>query len=56
LFKAIQDAIKNYIENQKKIPVIIFDEAHLLKNEIFVSYSNLMVSKKLYPNFNKNFF
>jgi type II secretory pathway predicted ATPase ExeA len=35
LFKAIQDAIKNYIENQKKIPVIIFDEAHLLKNEIF---------------------
>lgn len=35
LFSAIQEGIKNYISNYKKIPILIFDEAHLLKNENF---------------------
>lgn len=35
LFCSIQSTIKDYVENTKKIPVIIFDEAHLLKNENF---------------------
>jgi len=35
LFKAIQNGIKDYVSNHKKIPIIIFDEAHLLKNENF---------------------
>jgi len=35
LFASIQTSIKDYIENQKKIPTIIFDEAHYLKNENF---------------------
>lgn len=35
LFSSIQNAIKHYVENAKKIPVIIFDEAHYLKNENF---------------------
>lgn len=35
LFDAIQNSIKNYVVNNKKIPVIIFDEAHLLKIENF---------------------
>lgn len=35
LFSAIQDGIKNYVENLKKVPLIIFDEAHFLKNENF---------------------
>lgn len=35
LFSHIQDTIKDYVENNKKIPVIIFDEAHLLANENF---------------------
>lgn len=35
LFICIQKAIKDYITNSKKLPVIIFDEAHLLKHENF---------------------
>jgi type II secretory pathway predicted ATPase ExeA len=35
LFACIQSAIQDYVENMKKIPVIIFDEAHLLMNENF---------------------
>jgi len=35
LFSAIQQNIKNYVSNNKVIPVIILDECHLLKNEIF---------------------
>lgn len=35
LFDHIQKAIREYVENAKKIPVIIFDEAHLFKNENF---------------------
>ena len=35
LFTSIQKAIKDFVVNTKKIPVIIFDEAHLLKNENF---------------------
>jgi general secretion pathway protein A len=35
LFTTIQSAIINYVENMKKIPVFLFDEAHLLKNENF---------------------
>lgn len=35
LFSSIQKNIREYVENAKKIPVIIFDEAHLLINENF---------------------
>lgn len=35
LFACIQSAIQDYVENMKKIPVIIFDEAHLFMNENF---------------------
>lgn len=35
LFEAIQNSIRNYVVNNKKVPVIIFDEAHLLKIENF---------------------
>lgn len=35
LFETIQNSIKNYVLNNKKVPVIIFDEAHLLKIENF---------------------
>ncbi len=35
LFVSIQQNIKDLVTNNKKIPVIIFDEAHLLKNENF---------------------
>lgn len=35
LFSSIQNGIKNRVKNNKKIPVIIFDEVHLLKNENF---------------------
>lgn len=35
LFDSIQRSIKDYIQDHKKIPVIIFDEAHLLINENF---------------------
>lgn len=35
LFVSIQKCIKDLVTNLKKIPVIIFDEAHLLKNENF---------------------
>lgn len=35
LFNSIQQNIKDMVTNIKKIPVIIFDEAHLLKNENF---------------------
>ena len=36
LFNSIQQNIKERVTNSKKIPVIIFDEAHLLKNENFI--------------------
>lgn len=35
LFTSIQKAIKDFVTHTKKIPIIIFDEAHLLKNENF---------------------
>ncbi len=35
LYRAIQNGIKDYVSNHKKVPIIIFDEAHLLKNENF---------------------
>lgn len=35
LFEAIQNSIKGYVVNNKTTPVIIFDEAHLLKIENF---------------------
>jgi len=35
LFNSIQNSIRNYVLNNKKVPVIIFDEAHLLKIENF---------------------
>ena len=35
LFASIQDTIKHYVETAKKIPLLIFDEAHYLKNENF---------------------
>lgn len=35
LFESIQNSIKNYVIINKKVPVIIFDEAHLLKIENF---------------------
>ncbi len=35
LFALIQDAIKDYVSNNRKLPIIIFDEAHLLKHDNF---------------------
>jgi len=35
LFQSIQGRIKDLVTNIKNIPVILFDEAHLLKNENF---------------------
>jgi len=35
LFDSIQNSIRNYVLNNKKVPVIIFDEAHLLKIDNF---------------------
>ena len=35
LFASIQHTIRQYVENYKKIPIIIFDEAHLFKSENF---------------------
>lgn len=35
LFNSIQNSIRTYVTDNKKIPVIIFDEAHLLKIENF---------------------
>jgi type II secretory pathway predicted ATPase ExeA len=35
LFHCIQSCIRNYVADHKKAPVIIFDEAHLLKIENF---------------------
>lgn len=35
LFRSIQKAIKQYVAHSKKVPIIIFDEAHLLRNENF---------------------
>ncbi len=35
LFASIQASIRNYVENNQKVPIIIFDEAHFLKNENF---------------------
>jgi len=35
LFVSIQTSIKHYISNNKKLPLIIFDEAHLLKHDNF---------------------
>jgi len=35
LFASIQDAIKNLVTNRKVVPILIFDEAHLLKPDNF---------------------
>jgi len=35
LFNSIQRSVKDLVQNQKKVPVIIVDEAHLLKTENF---------------------
>jgi type II secretory pathway predicted ATPase ExeA len=42
LFDSIQQRIKELVSNTKKIPVIIFDEAHLLKNENFTELQILL--------------
>lgn len=42
LFESIQLRIKELVANTKKIPVIIFDEAHLLKNENFTELQILL--------------
>ena len=42
LFDSIQHRIKELVANTKKIPVIIFDEAHLLKNENFTELQILL--------------
>jgi general secretion pathway protein A len=42
LFDSIQKNIKDLVANVKKIPVIIFDEAHLLKNENFTELQILL--------------
>ena len=42
LFESIQHRIKELVANTKKIPVIIFDEAHLLKNENFTELQILL--------------
>jgi type II secretory pathway predicted ATPase ExeA len=34
-FSTIQEGIKNMVKNYKKVPIIIFDESHLLKNDNF---------------------
>ncbi len=39
LFRSIQNAIRDYTQNTKKIPVLIFDECHLMKNENFYELS-----------------
>ena len=33
LFNSIQKAVKDYVTNRKRVPVIVIDEAHLLKPE-----------------------
>ncbi|MEI7590669.1 MAG: AAA family ATPase [Deltaproteobacteria bacterium] len=35
LFFSIQEAIRNFISNRKLVPVFLFDEAHLFKNDNF---------------------
>lgn len=35
IFSSIQKTIKDYVENNQKIPIIIFDEAHMFINENF---------------------
>ncbi len=42
LFQSIQKNIKDMVSEYKKIPVIIFDEAHLLKNENFIELQILL--------------
>lgn len=42
LFASIQKNIMEMVKNQKKIPVIIFDEAHLMKNENFTELQLLL--------------
>ena len=34
LFNSIQKTIKDFVTNKKKVPVIVIDEAHLLKPQI----------------------
>ena len=33
LFLAIQDQVRDYVQNKKKLPVLVLDEAHLLSND-----------------------
>jgi general secretion pathway protein A len=35
LFASIQESIKDYVVNTKRLPIIILDESHMLKNENF---------------------
>jgi type II secretory pathway predicted ATPase ExeA len=42
LFASIQKQIKDRVTDFKKIPVVIFDEAHLLKNENFTELQLLL--------------
>lgn len=42
LFESIQTQIKELVTNGRKIPVIMFDEAHLLKNENFTELQLLL--------------
>jgi len=42
LYYSIQERVRDMVTNQKKIPIIIFDEAHLLKNENFTELQLLL--------------
>lgn len=35
MFRSIQDGVRTLVQNRKMVPVFIFDEAHLMKNENF---------------------
>jgi len=51
LFESIQQHIKELVANTKKIPVIIFDEAHLLKNENFTELQILRLMRPILKSF-----
>lgn len=42
LFYSIQKAVKDYVSGQKKVPVVVLDEAHLLRPETFLEIPILL--------------
>jgi type II secretory pathway predicted ATPase ExeA len=42
LFHSIQNTVKNLVTHQKKVPVLIFDEAHLLRTDNFYEIQILL--------------